>query len=390
MKQLFLFILFIAALHSKGQVTCHVIPSDTIACYGDSVAFHVVFTGVMTDTVFQWQKNHVNMTGMNDSLLIILKVDVADTAFYRCIVGSGLLSDTSNDAHLQMHPKMKFDTLYRYNELGCPGDCKGQFKALVSGGTPFIAQYPYDFQWGGGKSQDTIVLGLCFGHFRLVVSDSLECTIDSAYFVDVLKAPKLEITVPQEDTIYLTNPNISASFPDSVRQYITNWEWDFGDSSRVANVNPVTHTYSRTGTFSILLNITDVNGCDTTYSYEIVVMNANLFFPNVFTPNEDEWNQTFVILEKKSEQRNGYIDLAKVYLSNELVIFDRWGRKVYNKTNYMVIEDPKVKGKYIGDWDGGNLSDGVYFYIFKGTGQFSDDVFRGAVTIIGSGQSSQQ
>lgn len=378
--------LLFAALSVSGQITCHIVPSDTVACYGDSIAFQVIFSGVTGDTLIRWQRNQQYMPGMNDSLLIFRKVDAADTAFYRCVVKSGADSAVSNEVHLQMHPKMRFDTLYRYNELGCPGECKGQFKALVSGGTPYIAQYPYDFTWNGGKSQDTIVLGLCPGHYRLVVTDSIGCSIDSAYFVDVLKAPKIEITVLQGDTVYLTNPNINVSFPDSSRQYITNWEWEFGDSVRVANVNPVTHTYQSAGTFSILLNVTDLNGCDTTYSYEIVVKTANLFIPNVFTPNKDGSNDTFVIFETVSDKINQYVDLLKVYLSNEMVIYDRWGRKVYNKSNYQVT---KAGDTYTGDWDGSNLSDGVYFYVFKCVGQFGDDVFRGAVTIIGSGQSSQ-
>ncbi|MCK4360605.1 MAG: gliding motility-associated C-terminal domain-containing protein, partial [Bacteroidales bacterium] len=52
----------------------------------------------------------------------------------------------------------------------------------------------------------------------------------------------------------------------------------------------------------------------------------------------------------------------------------RWGKKVYEINNYK------------NDWDGGNLSDGVYFYILKCHGEFGDDIFKSSLTIIGSGK----
>jgi len=65
------------------------------------------------------------------------------------------------------------------------------------------------------------------------------------------------------------------------------------------------------------------------------------------------------------------LDLSEIYLSNQMFIFNRQGQKVFEKTNYNS-----------GDWDGGNLAAGVYFYILKCHGEFGDEVYRGAVTII--------
>jgi hypothetical protein len=72
----------------------------------------------------------------------------------------------------------------------------------------------------------------------------------------------------------------------------------------------------------------------------------------------------------KLEDGSG-LDFSEVYLSNELQILDRWGRKVYSKTNYRS-----------GEWDGAKLSDGAYFYILVCHGYYGDDVFRGSVTIL--------
>jgi len=66
-----------------------------------------------------------------------------------------------------------------------------------------------------------------------------------------------------------------------------------------------------------------------------------LTIPNLFTPNGDGRNDTFIIggLEK--------------YDQNELTIINRWGNKVY------------VSSDYRNDWMGDNLNEGTYFYILR-------------------------
>ncbi|PWJ45034.1 Ig-like domain-containing protein [Sediminitomix flava] len=68
--------------------------------------------------------------------------------------------------------------------------------------------------------------------------------------------------------------------------------------------------------------------------------------PNVFTPNQDGYNDTFSI------------DNLEGHYLNEMVIFNRWGQEIYRK------------GNYNNDWDGYNqlgnpLPGGTYYYIFK-------------------------
>jgi gliding motility-associated-like protein len=368
-----LFFLF-ASLSGMSQMTVVIVPSDTIVCFRDSVACNATITnpGPGADTAYLWQLNGVNIPWSDTSLFYISSVSAKDTGFYRCIVSVGLLKDTSNTFHLRMHPQMKIDTLYRYNALGCPDDCKGQFKVKVSEGTPF-GDYPYYiYDWHGGHSQDTIVFGLCKGKYIFSVTDSMECRYDSAYVVDVLKAPKVDFDRLPGDTVYLTNPNLTVVFQDSSKPYMTNWEWDFSEGNKVANMNPAAHSFTRTGTFPVRLSFTDANGCDTTISHDVVVKVVELKIPNVFTPNHDDVNETFEITIKG----NATADWREAYISNEFIVLDRWGKKVYQQTNYRS-----------GEWDGANLSDGTYFYILKCQGQFGDDVFKGAITILrGQGQ----
>ena len=359
-----------------SQVTVTVKPVDTIVCFGDSVAFTTVVTNAGSSTIiYRWQKNFIDISGATDSIYAIAHVSGSSPGIYRCIISvSGLGVDTSNDVQLRMHPKMKFDTLYRYNPLGCPTIdttsvplCIGQFKTRISGGTSFKNYPPYIYEWGGGFSQDTIVFGLCPGKHTFKVTDSLGCSIDSVYLVDVLKSPKVDFVLLPKDTVYLTNPNIQVVFPDSLKTSLANWTWDFADSTRIPNLNPASHTYDRTGKFPVKLNMTDLNGCDTTITHDLTVKVADLKITNLLTPNGDGANDAFKIQLKNAPKD----DFTLAYLSNEFIVFDRWGKKVYDRKDF--------KSE---DWAGDNLSDGTYFYILKCHGLYSDDVFKGSVTIL--------
>lgn len=370
MKHLLSLLFFFLNIIAISQVTVEVKPYDTIVCYRDSVAFVSFVSDAGSGKIsWQWQKNLINISGATDSIYGFKHAKSIDTAVYRCIVSvDGAVADTSNGARLRMHPKMNIDTLYRYNPLGCPVDCKGQFKTLVSGGTPFANYPPYIYEWHGGKSQDTIVFGLCRGNYRLWVTDSIGCVYDTGYFVDALKSPKVDFTFSPRDTIYLTNPTITVAFADSMRKHITNWTWSFGDSAKIPNLNPASHLYDRSGQMRVKLSFTDINGCDTTYEHELTIKVAELLIPNIFTPNGDQWNEKFEIRLKDESETEDY---RQAYLSNEFMVYDRWGRKVFNQSNFKS-----------GDWNGDRLSDGTYYYILKCVGQWSDDVFRGSVTIL--------
>ena len=368
-----------------GQVNVNILPTNLTVCFGSTARYKAYLTPDTVHYVFTWKRNNIVVPD-TDTLgnLVITNVSYSDTGYYTCSVRSSYdVTGDSDTVYLHLTPKLNIDTLYRYNDLGCPGTCKGQMKALVSGGTP-----PYNYDWGSGHSQDSIVYSLCKGKYTLKVTDSdnSHC-VSREYTVAVLILPMVTFTMTdpetlkEVDSIYLTKPYLTLTFPDSCTKYLTNWEWKIKvvkdstvvtvDSTVVPNVNPLLHTFTRTGRFEVSLNFTDQKGCDTTIVDYIIVKLAKLKIPNVFTPNGDGKNDFFEIkVVDRSE-----LDINDVYISNELVVVNRWGKKVCQITNYKSKDENNR-------WNGGSLSDGAYFYVLKCHGLYEDDLYKGSVTIV--------
>jgi gliding motility-associated-like protein len=91
------------------------------------------------------------------------------------------------------------------------------------------------------------------------------------------------------------------------------------------------------------------NICDT--ALVVVTVEDPIIAPQVFTPNDDGYNERY------------FITGLDRYPENEFVVFNRWGNKVYERKNYVNDWDGTSNSKYkIGNKP---LPVGVYYYILK-------------------------
>lgn len=175
--------------------------------------------------------------------------------------------------------------------------------------------------------------------------------------------------VPNADVIKLGGQAIFDDQSTFTNTPIVSWVWTFGDGTGQNNSTgaDAIHSYSKSGYQTVTLVVTDANGCKDNYTVKIFI-DADFDMPNVFTPNGDGANDHFAIF-------------ADIFNSFDILIVNRWGNVVQNKTNLTGIDL----------WDGTDngdapCTDGVYFYRFSGT--LNDGVTKlnkaGYVTLIGS------
>ena len=377
MKRLVIFFLLFIAFHSYGQFRVLVDPIDVTVCYGGKVTFHATVIDTINGTYnFKWLFKSTEITDSVRPFLIVKNITPSDTGNYRCVLSDSTRVDTSAPSHLRIRAQLHIDTLYRYNALGCPTDSNAQMKIKVSGGNP-----PYTYVWGGGSYHqlDTLGVGFPKGTYLVTVTDSdtTHC-VSREFTIETLKLHTITFHMNPPDTVYLSNPLVTVTIPDTAVKHLDNWNWDFDDkTNKVSNVNPCQHNYAKNGVFHVKLNFTDNIGgqlCDSTIIDTMTVKTIRLFIPNAITPGTGDDNSSLNIRQLNPTDSKPFgtnLDLSEIYLSNQMFIFNRQGQKVFEKTNYNS-----------GDWDGGNLAAGVYFYILKCHGEFGDEVYRGAVTII--------
>lgn len=125
---------------------------------------------------------------------------------------------------------------------------------------------------------------------------------------------------------------------DSFDEATSTFSWS-GPNGFSSSQNPITISGGDTGIYT--LTITNQSGCPTTKSIE--VLRTTCFIPNVITPNNDDTNESF--------------DLTGFDVKR-LEIYNRWGRKVYEKNNYL------------DEWHGQNMNgdklpDSTYYYLIE-------------------------
>jgi gliding motility-associated-like protein len=165
------------------------------------------------------------------------------------------------------------------------------------------------------------------------------------------------IVYPQPDALF--TPSLTTVIAgNSVSFYnqstgANSYLWNFGDGNTSMLQSP-SYTYNTPGTYNVFLVVSDANGCIDSISVSlIVVLDVQLTIPNVFTPNGDNFNDFFVIT-----------NLEKIP-KNHLLIYNRWGKPVFEKDSYS------------NDWNGSEVSDGVYYYILT----YLDKEVHGTITI---------
>jgi len=250
-----------------------------------------------------------------------------------------------NEQTVTVNEPPLFESSVVVSDLLCNGDNSGAIDLTYIGGTS-----PYATQWSNSATTEDIS-NLSAGSYDYVGTDFQGCEVRG------------NVIVNEPDSVQITEQLVLVSCIDQsdAAIYITpyggtspySFLWSNGETSQdIEGLKP--------GLFDV--TITDDNGCAYVFNFELIeIEDECLGVPNTFTPNGDNYNDTWMI-------RN--IDL---YPNASVKVFNRWGNEIFNS-----------KGEYK-PWDGthnGNaLPSEVYYYIIV-LDNDQDNKYTGTITII--------
>jgi len=325
-----------------------------------------------------WHRNNESSL-LNDTLVMLVFKGIAGSTalewdtltpgncIYRSI-GDTLIPALFYSAYATVYPPMYLELVEI--DPTCNGKCDANYLATVTGGTP-----PYTYLWNDEPGRfDSIQTNICDGPNSIRIIDSKGCELDSIYEVKGMPGPKVDLKIECEgDTttvLYRENPTLTFYFEEiSPTHVIDPPLWEFGDGDTARSFNP-THTYDLANTnldgfYNLKLHIVNQNGCDTVITQKIPIKDQKLKISNVLVPNGSPENRVFTIFDESGNP------LDNEYIRFEVYIFDRWGRRLFASSDYH------------NDWTPSGAPDGVYFYVVKTIGYFTEDKHKGSVTILG-------
>lgn len=185
------------------------------------------------------------------------------------------------------------------------------------------------------------------------------CPDSNATSITVFPKPDVAIRVVPESAP-VTDPQFQFyGSPESANTYI----WDFGngtvssDAKPFVVYDPVIHSYK------VTLKVTDINGCSDTSSISVHVMPPGILIPSAFSPNGDDLNDVFKIVNITNQQLL------------ECSIFNRFGQRVFYSMTASTGWDGSFHNK--------PCDMGTYFYVIRLQPKGGESlVYKGSLLLI--------
>lgn len=279
---------------------------------------------------YQWFDNRPVLLGLNKTQAI----KPAQTTEYSVVVTDICgVSDTARMTYTITSPPLLVTP--SPEQVVCPFDSTDIFVSAEGG----FGDYYFDWQHSNDSTAGITVVPPFTNTYTVHVSDDCQ-----TFFVPA--SVKVIVTQPEANFFVGSNENIimerlPITFQNTSIGAVS-YEWDFGDGNTSEQVHP-NNTFTESGSYLVTLVATSEIGCKDTVDRFIQIKDeVYIYVPNVFTPDQDDFNGTFHI------STIGIYDL-------ETRIYDRWGQIIYEGFDPRFEWDGKDKA-------GRDVAQGVYTY----------------------------
>lgn len=328
-------------------------------CEAAQMALTAVVTSSVTNLSYSWQTaTGTILSGANGPV-----VTIGSPGVYQ-LTATNLDNGCQASAETQVIGAPPMDISWEVDAPDCL-DTAGSISIVVlsGGNAPFLFSIDGGIQFQGAQ----LFAGLNPGEYGIVVQDAKGCEtqteiaiIESLTPVDVEAGAGASIHAGESWPLSAM-VNLPLSQIDSIK-------WTPAAALNCADcLNPIASPVATTG---YLVEVWDVNGCYDSASVRIVVLSSGVFAPNVFSPNGDGINDTFMLYGKSGEA-------ATV---RSLKVFGKWGQLVYERGDFPV-NNPSYG--WDGSFGGNKMDPGPYaWYAEIGYPDGRTEVLKGGVTLV--------
>lgn len=219
---------------------------------------------------------------------------------------------------------------------------------------------------------------------KLVITTSEGCkdSITKWNYITTSAQPTIDFIATPEISMMSDNGgnvDFTAFLSENVTGNLTNnLVWDFGDGETTEGPETtVSHAYTSWGDYTVTLTLVTGGGCGDSVCHGVVIED-DLIFPNVITPNGDGVNDVWAIGNLNTAINPEDPD---EYRHNELRVSDRYGKVVFQAKNYDTWSKDGEIHQGLNPFDGEGLSDGVYYFVFTYKGKAKSFQWNGSITI---------
>lgn len=295
---------------------------------------------------YQWLFNNNSITGATDSIYQTSQQTGVGT--YSIIVQntqSGITCQASASMTLSLNPSLP--VALGGNQSICSGDSIS-LDAQNSGTS---------YQWSTGSTNQIIQVNQS-GVYTVTVTDANGCTGSDSVQISVNVPAIISITSNStivDNTIFVCKlepfPVLNAVVPSGSP---VSWEYN---GIIISTANSVQVADQAFGIYQV--TIMDANLCKSIATIEVAAQPCEIIVYNIITPNNDGKNDVF------------FIENIETHSKNIVQIFNRWGNKVFDKSDYNNTSNV---------FKGEDLPDGTYFYVI--TTPDDGNVYKGGLNII--------
>jgi gliding motility-associated-like protein len=209
----------------------------------------------------------------------------------------------------------------------------------------------WNYEWTGGSTGNNLTVNTS-GNYTVTITNKpgSGCFRTDSRVVNIIDMSAWEAQNSGIDICTHQSQVVNAPAPPGSHTYAYAW---YLDGSGAGSYNYYTLNNLTPGTHTLMLNAG--GGCEG--SIQVEARYCPLEPPNIITPNGDGYNDKFVITN------------LEYYPGSTIVIFNRWGKKVFESLDYQ------------NDWGAKDNSDGIYYYVLR-VKDGKDTELSGSITVM--------